>query len=341
MHFTSKWERRNDGKNTATAGRGRAGKVGYAMFCTSLAHGVSLGAIPWMLPCNAKRLLMSNELDDHSLLLEPGGVWEGVKGRPGLGLRRRKAARNDSVSHWFWQQERENQEKRGEGAMALLDIKTGLFPPRLPNSCSFLDQISSPHFLRSPTRLGFVPNDPHQPTTKRRCLYALTGLSPEPTRTHYHKDHSHQIPDPILLDASSAPSSASYTSSCLPLISSSCVPSLSVLGVPLQKRKLEDQQIYDPHRIKDFFPALTQVFHDSPRLSLTTTNCHFRGHFFSLHSQIKATRTFSAHKGLFSTLCSLLLSVILLRVATGECCHHRTQDHKSPRNDCHCCATEF
>lgn len=206
---------------------------------------------------------------------------------------------------------RENQEQTRGKSDRLLDIKTGLFPPRLPNSCSFLDQISSPHFLRSPTRLGFVPNDPHQPTTKRRCFYALAGLSPGP--------HPHNHQGTTRTKSGSNPSrrffgsflAASYTSSCLPLISSSCVPFSFCSGVPLQKRKTGDQPRSTTHTgLRTFFSLLPRSFTTAPgtqrQLPLSRT--------FLLSLLNQATRTFSAQR---------ILSLFAQSVICSECLPER------------------
>lgn len=193
MHFTSKWERRNDGRSTAAAPNSKKSKQrqrGKSGVCNVLhLTGVGLGAIPWMLPCNAKPLSCRMS---WTTTQNQGGVrgCEGTGVEMGQGLRRRGKGRLHEMI-WFLTGARKERE-RGKSRVtrgrsdSLLDIKTGLFPPRLPNCCSFLDQISSPHFLRSPTRLGFVPNDHlNQPPSA-----ALTGLSPG-LRTHNHTGTTH------------------------------------------------------------------------------------------------------------------------------------------------------
>lgn len=184
-----------------------------------------------------------------------------------------------------------------------------------------------------------MPNDPLQPTTKRRfstpSLDSALDHTHTHTTTHNHRNHSHQIRIqsfstllrllPQLLIQALAP-----------LISSSCVLSLLVHQIRESWRSTDLRPTQD--YLKDF-PALPQVFHDSPRLSLTTHIIEPKGLFLSSLS-IQAARTFSPQDSslLLSALCSecYLLRVLSESVTTTG--HYWTH---SPRNECHCCAPEF
>lgn len=248
--FHKQMERRNDGSNSNSRQR-QSGKSGV---CNVLHRCQGCNSM------DAPLQAMSNELDDHSARNQGG--CEGVKGP---GLRGPRDCDEEGRLHGmirFLTGGRKKREKiksnEGKERRFCSTLKPDFFPLVCPTAA--LSSTKFPHrtFFEAQPVLDLCPTTLFSQPPSAAALRPH-WTQPWTTRTHNHRNHSHQIriqPFSTLLRF-------------LPQLLYKLLPPphLVILrpfsfcsGVPLQKRKLEINRSTTHTGSKDFFPALPRCF---------------------------------------------------------------------------------